>query len=56
MRQEEQSRAKTELDKARKDHEGRMEILENKIKRLEGELLDLNRKMKDSLLDKDKGI
>jgi len=33
-----------------------MEILENKIKRLEGELLDLNRKMKDSLFDKDKGI
>ena len=39
--------AKTEQEKLKKDYDGKIEILEQKIRKLEGEISDLNKKLKD---------
>ena len=46
-RKEEQDRARAELEKVRATHESQIEILEMKIKRLEGDLSEAGKRVKE---------
>lgn len=35
------------MDKLKKDYEGKIEVMEGKVKRLEQEITELNKKLKD---------